>query len=346
MKVIGLMSGSSLDGLDVALCQFNKQPNGLLNWEILEAKTFDFPKWLATNLATAPRLNVVQLYDLDVAMAKFSAQCIKQLSLWQSADAIASHGHTVLHEPKKGYSLQICNAWILAAETQKTVIADFRNADIALGGQGAPLVPKADIDLFADYDACLNLGGIANATIKNEGNVEAFDICACNQWLNALSQNIGYKYDEDGKLSAKGILIQDVLTIYEQWGYINKPAPKSLSNQDCVDFFTKNIAPLSPKFKTEDLLYTTLVFIANCIKKELQSANKILLSGGGAFNKTLVKALKEELNIDLASKRLINFKEALAFAYLGYCKLSGLNSNIPSATGARKFCQLGNVYKI
>lgn len=346
MITLGLMSGSSLDGLDVALCQFSDKLNKKVEWQIIEAETFFFPTDVSKKLSKLANLTVQEIAELDVALAKFSANCIKKIPSWQSANAIGSHGHTVLHEPKKGFSYQITNPWTLAAETNKVVVSDFRNADIVLGGQGAPLVPKADIDLFPEYDAYLNLGGIANITKKHGSAVLAYDVCACNQWLNALCKLLGKDYDKDGSLSKLGKMQSEIISSLESWDFVKLNAPKSLSNIACEVFYKNTILPFTKKYTVEDVLKSCIVFIGNCIKKELKGANKILISGGGAYNNTLISGLNEELNIETQPSNIINFKEALAFAYLAHCKLNGQNANIPSATGAQNYCQLGAIFKI
>lgn len=343
--IIGVMSGSSLDGLDVAMCSFSES-EGNTQWEILAVKTFSFDDQLLKQLISVDKLDVESYLDLDVALAKFTAECIKQMPLWQNADAVSIHGHTIMHEPKKGYSSQITNPWILAAELKLPVVADFRNADIALGGQGAPLVPIADLDLFPEYTSYLNLGGIANVTVKTESGIEAFDVFACNQWLNALSQMLGKEYDADGNLSAKGEIIDEIVKCGLSWSFVQQKAPKSLSNQMCKVFFTENILPFCHKYSIEDVMRSCIRAMAIAIENAVgKSQGSMLVTGGGVYNNTLLGDLKSNLVVHIPTPEIIEFKEAVAFAYLGYCHQIGKTSNVPEATGACRKAVLGCLYK-
>jgi anhydro-N-acetylmuramic acid kinase len=343
MKIIGAMSGSSLDGLDLALCDFSHTEKQV-DWEVLSAKTFSFPNGMARKLANTDNLSVKDVEELAISLSAFTADCVRQMPNWESCEAVAIHGHTIQHEPVVGYSLQITNPWHLFKELGKTVVADFRNADIALGGQGAPLVPKADLDLFTGFDAFLNLGGIANATYFEDSEIYAYDLFACNQWLNSLSSMLGKKYDEDGCLSEKGIAIPEVVEACLAWEFCNEQAPKSLSNSACFDFFTEYVLPFTQKYNVEDVMKSCIVAMARAIGKPLGHCTKVLVSGGGAYNNTLMTELKEFINAEIPTEEIVEFKEAIAFAYLGYCRVKGISGNVPKATGASREALLGCLY--
>lgn len=342
--IIGVMSGSSLDGLDVAMCTFSEF-EGKVEWKILAVKTFGFDDDILNQLKSAEKLEVESYLDLDVALAKFTALCIQKLPNWQRADAVAIHGHTIMHEPQKGYSAQITNPWILAAELKLPVIADFRSADVALGGQGAPLVPIADLDLFPEYSAYLNLGGIANVTVKTSSGIKAFDVFACNQWLNSLSQMLGKEYDADGSLSVKGEIREDVVKCCLSWTFIEQKGPKSLSNQMCKVFFNQEIAPFFQKYSVQDVMRSCIRAMSISIEKAIGSTGgKILSTGGGVYNNTLINDLNANLDVHIPDNEIVEFKEAIAFAYLGFCHRIGKTSNVPEATGACRKAVLGCLY--
>lgn len=343
MKIIGAMSGSSLDGLDLAMCNFH-QKDGTMQWELLESKTFPFTEGIAKQLSQVPELSSKALEDLAIDLANFTAHSVTKLNGWDTCDAVAIHGHTILHEPEKGYSLQITNPWHLHKALRKTVVADFRNADIALGGQGAPLVPKADMDLFSGFDAFLNLGGIANATYFKNGEVLAYDLFACNQWINALSQQLGEPYDADGKLSGIGKPIDEIVGACMGWDFCSLPAPKSLSNASCQDFYKQKILPFLNHYSVSDVMRSCIVAMAKVIAASLKDCDRVLVTGGGAYNSTLMKELEQRIHLEIPNSDIVEFKEAIAFAYLGYCRINGLPGNVPNATGASREALLGCLY--
>jgi anhydro-N-acetylmuramic acid kinase len=343
MKIIGAMSGSSLDGLDLALCSFSHSGGEIL-WEVHVSKTFEFPLAIANVLSKANTLSVKETEKLGVVLAQFTAECVRKLPEWELCEAVAIHGHTIQHEPEEGYSLQITNPWQLHQLLGKTVVADFRNADIALGGQGAPLVPKADLDLFKGYDAFLNLGGIANATFFEDNLICAYDLFACNQWLNALSLQLGKAYDENGALSADGRVIPEIVNVCLSWNYCNLPAPKSLSNSACQEFFKQEILPFLSHYSVPDVMKSCIEAMAKVIGKSLKNAQKVLVTGGGAYNVTLIDKLREHFHVEIPNREIVEFKEAIAFAYLGFCRIKGMPGNVPEATGASREALLGCLY--
>ena len=343
-RAIGLMSGSSLDGLDIAHCHFWQEEHKW-QFEIMHVDCIAYDSSLAIQLRNADKTSGKELALLDIQLAEFWATHIQTFiqlhNLTDSIDFIASHGHTVFHEPNQGYSTQIGNANTLAAKTNLKVVADFRMADIAAGGQGAPLVPFGEKHLFAEYDVCINLGGIANITF-NDSNPIAYDVAVCNQVLNYLAQQVGKSYDRDGAIAAEGTVDEALLSTLNQVGFYNQQAPKSLSNQ----FVSKQILPIldASKLSTSSQLATYSVHIAQQLAKEIKNhpnditSINILLTGGGAYNQFIVRELAKALNtnIVLPNRAIIEYKEAAIMAFLGLMRTLDQPNCLASVTGAKQ----------
>ena len=207
-NVIGLMSGTSLDGLDVAYCRF-ELAEGKWDYKILCANTYGYSNDWRRRLSTLENATALEYARCNVDLGHYFGKCVCKFLTDNGLDAntvdfVSSHGHTVFHQPEIGLTTQIAYPNTIAAETGLPVVADFRTLDVALGGQGAPLVPIGDSLLFGDYDSCLNLGGIANISFRKEGRRVAFDISPCNMILNYLSGKMGEPYDEDGQMAKSG----------------------------------------------------------------------------------------------------------------------------------------------
>ncbi len=328
-KVLGLMSGTSLDGLDVALCEFGE------GYRILKAQTFCYPSDLQHRLEAAGQLSGLELMRLDRDWADFAANCIKEYD-FEGFELLASHGHTVFHKPHEGLTFQLGNGAVLAAKLGVPVVCDFRRTDVALQGQGAPLVPGAEIDLFSQFDACLNLGGIANITILN--TKQAFDICPCNLVLNYYAQKMGMKYDKDGNTARSGTINYSIIKQWSDWSYYQKTAPKSLGKEDLGIFFSQN--------DPQDMLATAVEHIAAQISLYLYG--KTLITGGGVYNHFLIDKIRQKAKnaqIVVPDRLLIEFKEALCFAYLGWLRYEDKNNVFSCFTGASKDSLCGAVYK-
>ncbi len=352
--IIGIMSGSSLDGLDMALCQFDES-EGFLKWEILESQTVSFPSSIHHALTSAPTLSGFELMKLDADFGKFIGTQIKTWSevLSVKADLIASHGHTVFHEPTHGFTTQIGSGAHIAFETGLDTITSFRDADIAAGGQGAPFAPVADKALFTDYDICLNLGGIANISMNTRGGQWiAWDIGPCNQALNHLALKLGQPYDKDGQMAGLGNELDEVIeTLLAMFPY-NEGKPKGLSNDEIqkswiqyLDTSTENV---------NDLLASVTEAIARMVMNHISPAidrpSKLLVTGGGAHNTELIrridgKAQDCEISLHLPSSLIIDFKECLLMAYLGYLTNHGKAYGIHKMTGARADSIGGAIHK-
>ncbi len=344
LNIIGLMSGSSMDGLDAALCQF-KFSNQSIHYKILQTKTFSYSPQIIRLLQTIRNTSALSLFEQDVLYSQWIG---KKLNQWISnnhlkANAIAFHGHTVFHYPEKGFSVQLGNAHQLAAITHLPVIHNFRNLDIALGGQGAPLVPIGDKLLFHQYDACLNIGGIANVFIQK--SQISYDICIANMALNFFAQQLNTSFDKNGNLARKGKINYSLLKELNNLSYFQLKPPKSLNRE----YFEEYYLPLLKKYKLSnpDYLSTLTEHIALKISQaiNLSDIQTVLITGGGALNKYLMERIKWHSNkkIIVPDKTLIKFKEALVFALLGYLRTYELPNTILSATGASQSASCGEI---
>ena len=340
---IGIMSGTSLDGIDFVYVKFDT--NNHANFKILETTTISYSTEWKVRLQNAISFSTNALEQLDVDYGKFvgekTTDFIHEFNI-DTIDFIASHGHTVMHQPEKGITLQVGNGQVISSITKQKVICDFRTQDVNLGGQGAPLVPIGDELLFAEYDYCLNLGGFANISF-NKGNERiAYDICPVNIVLNKYAQQLGFEYDNKGIIASNGMLLTRLEADLRSLDYYEKKSPKSLG----LEWVQKEIFPRldSSKRKPEDLLRTFSDHIVWAISKELPKGAKVLVTGGGAFNKYLIDKIKKNINIIMLSKELINFKEALIFAFLGFLRVNNQINCLKSVTGARKNHSSGVIF--
>jgi anhydro-N-acetylmuramic acid kinase len=344
-KVIGLMSGTSLDGVDIAYCVF--QHDSKWSFEINEAETIPYSNEWRDILSTLASKSALELVFTDREYGKYLGTLVKSFIKKHgiSADFVSSHGHTVFHQPLKGVTLQIGNGAVLAVESGRPVICDFRSTDIALQGQGAPLVPVGDHLLFADYAYCLNLGGIANISFVEKGNRIAFDICPANIVLNTLAEKEGHRYDPDGSLARGGHLDTDLLEALNKLGFYKLSPPKSLGREWIDEQFFPLLNPSSAS--TADKLRTCCEHFAIQIGKAIKAkSGKLYISGGGAFNKFLVEriAANAAVEVVLPETKIINYKEALIFAFLGVLRWRGEVNCFKSVTGATKDSCCGAIY--
>jgi anhydro-N-acetylmuramic acid kinase len=265
-------------------------------------------------------------------------------------DFVASHGHTIFHQPGNHISLQLGHGAYIAANAKLPVISDFRTLDIALGGQGAPLVPIGDELLFGEYDYCINLGGIANVSFSQNGSRLAFDICACNMLLNTLANSVGHSYDHNGELANAGKLQPELLQELNSPAYFAAPAPKSLGKEWVLEHSLKALD--ASDASTPDKLHTTCHHIAIQLKQALpllhEGQHRVLLTGGGAFNLFLVQLLQEYLGeqyrVEVPDPEVVSFKEALIFAFLGVLRWRGEHNCLSSVTGAAHDNSGGAIY--
>ncbi len=261
------MSGSSLDGIDLALCDFQIK-NNKLEWSILKSRTVPYTEQWKTKLKQLPKSSALELAQADYDLGRLLGLVAKDFLKDEKIDFIASHGHTIFHYPNKNMTYQLGNGAMIAATSDISTISDFRSTDIGLGGQGAPLASLLDRDLLSEYDGMINLGGISNLSV-NRKEIVAFDIGPCNQLLNYLAGKIGKEYDKDGKIASKGNVDKRLLEALLSDEYFDKEAPKSLDNGYVMNKFT----PILDKFMitVEDKLATCVEFISITISNELKS---------------------------------------------------------------------------
>jgi len=345
---IGLMSGTSTDGLDIVAIRFSASTDKY-SYEVLDSHFVAYANDFATNLKNAENLKGRELREFDIYFAKFLSNEVISFSknkTWK-ADFIASHGHTVFHDPEKGYTLQIGCGATIAVLTGLPCICDFRQGDVSLGGQGAPLVPIGDEKLFAHYDFCLNLGGFANVSYKSESKRIAFDICPLNVVMNKLSSELGYSYDAEGLIARDGKLIHSLYAELNALAYYHKASPKSLGMEWVHDNMDSIINEYKANNSIQDVLATYLEHAAFQIGKCLNKGNSITLAtGGGCKNKFLIERIlhHSQSGIDSKNAFLIDYKEALIFAFLGFLRINEVHSTIMDVTGAKNSHSAGAVY--
>jgi anhydro-N-acetylmuramic acid kinase len=349
--VIGLMSGTSGDGLDLALVKFTKSTSW--SYEILAAETAPFPTELEADLMRSHLLSAVELALLDVSFGKWMGDQVNTFKAKTKSkpDAICSHGHTVFHQPGKGLSLQIGNGWALHQQTGLKVINDFRMLDVQFGGQGAPLVPIGDQLLFPDQDFCINLGGIANISMSHQSRRIAFDTCPFNLLLNDQARKLGKNYDDQGKWASEGYCDEALLNMLNELPFYKNTAAKSLAREDLeLDFnpLIKN-SGLDPKSILATLVRHYAFQIGKVIRTYSNSQSpKVLLTGGGAYHTFFIQELTRELKGEIllypADSQLIEFKEALIFGFLGVLRSEGENNCLRSVTGASQDSSGGMIF--
>jgi anhydro-N-acetylmuramic acid kinase len=346
INIIGLMSGTSLDGLDIACVKFRYD----LQWTytVIALKTVCYDEKLRNSLKQAMFLSGIELVTLNVQLGKwFGQQC--EVFLFEkgiskkSISAIASHGHTVFHQPNAGITFQLGSGAEIAAQTGITTVCDFRTLDVALKGQGAPLVPIGDQLLFGDYRYCLNLGGIANISFEQDSERISFDCCLANIVSNYLVHEKGLSYDHGGQLASAGEVNEVLLQRMNECPYFLQSQPKSLG----IEFFNaifKSILDIS-NASVEDKLKTFAVHLAQQVGRVAQT-DTLLVTGGGAYNKTWIELIQQYSNAEVVvpDDDTINFKEAIIFAFLGVLRLEGQNNAMKSVTGALRDNSGGAIY--
>ncbi len=349
-NVIGVMSGTSLDGVDLAHIRFEWH-DGNWQFEIGACETVPYTSDWVIRLKEAVSWSRPQLHQLNIDYTDLLGSLIRDFierNEVSKLDAVCSHGHTILHNPAEGYTLQIGNRPEIAARTGQTVVCDFRVQDVALGGQGAPLVPIGDRLLFADYTYCLNLGGFSNVSFEEEGRRIAFDISPVNTVLNHYARMMGWDYDDRGRFAATGQVMPALLAALDALDFYTKPYPKSLG----FEFVKDTILPLLDQFPvdTNDLMATFIEHIARQVALALPvKEGRMLVTGGGAYNDFLIGRMQAhlpQLEIIIPDRKTLEFKEALIFALLGVLKLRGETNVLASVTGASHDHCSGVVYKV
>jgi anhydro-N-acetylmuramic acid kinase len=346
-RAIGLMSGSSLDGLDIVFAELHEN-GGKWTYEILAADCYPYTAEWSAKLSGATLLNALDYQLLHTEYGHYIGgqvnHFIEAHQLQYRVALIASHGHTTFHVPSKRMTAQLGDGASIAGETQLPVVSDLRSMDIALGGQGAPIVPIGEKLLLDGYDLFLNLGGIANISFKGDPYT-AFDICACNRVLNMFAKEKGKEYDDEGRIAATGKSNMALLEKLNALDYYTLPFPKSLANE----FGTQTVFPLikSTGCSPEDALHTYCEHIAIQIKKAIldtenaTAGRKLLVTGGGAFNTFLLELISkalEDLSIEMIvpDGKLVNYKEALIMSLIGVLRWREEVNVLSSVTGAKR----------
>jgi anhydro-N-acetylmuramic acid kinase len=345
-RAIGVMSGTSLDGLDICLAQFNYQKK----WEysIIDAQTVNYTSSFRDSLKKAMSVSAEELIKLDAFLGKWIGEQVSIFlkSRGTTADIIGSHGHTIFHNPALGYSTQIGHGAHIAAKTGIPCVCDFRMGDVARGGQGAPLVPIGDELLFPDYDFCLNIGGIANISYHESGNRVAYDICPANMAINQIVNSLGLDMDEGGNLGKSGSVNPKVLEELNSLEYYSAKGAKSLGRE----WFDATFSPILDKYglENEDALRTIYEHISERIAMAVSHKpnSSMLITGGGAKNTFLIDLLTSKCKSKLIvpSNQLIDYKEALIFAFLSVLYLKKTPSSLSSVTGASNDSLSGCLY--
>jgi len=363
-QIVGLMSGSSLDGLDVACVDFeitNEDP-GSLKWNLVVAETVPLALDWVQRLQELPNASALQFCKTHADLGHYFGILTKNFiqNNQLSPDYIASHGHTVFHYPKDGFTVQIGDGAAIAAETGIAVISDFRTKDVALGGQGAPLAPLADKYILPGNDFYVNLGGIANISCNIHGKFIAFDTSAANQVLNHLANTLGFSYDDKGKLAAKGQIDDLLLQKVNENAYYQQHYPKSLDN----GWVQKNVLPIyqQSELAINDQLATAVeqtaqqlaAAVKTIIENEafIQPSYKMVVTGGGVFNEYLIQRIKDQLlllNLDqveltVPDQDMIQYKEAILMALVGLFRVENLTNSMSTVTGASRDNINGAIY--
>ncbi len=347
-NVIGVMSGTSLDGIDLAHIHFSII-DSKWSFEIHEAETVPYDSNWVNTLKKAVDFSEAELKKLNADYTVLLANVIKtfiERHHLENLDAVCSHGHTILHQPQNGFTLQIGNLPEIAELIGQTVVCDFRVQDVELGGQGAPLVPIGDRILFSDYDYCLNLGGFSNVSFEQDGKRIAFDISPVNTVLNFYANKLGLDYDDKGRIARLGKLDFDLQDALDKLDYYQKPFPKSLG----FEFVKEIVLPLIEwhPIPTEDKMKTFIEHITFQMAVALpQKKGRLLATGGGAYNDYLIERMQSwlpDMEIIIPDKKTLEFKEALIFALLGVLKLRNEINVLSSVTGAKHDHSSGKVF--
>ena len=342
-SVIGIMSGTSCDGLDITYCDFWKKKN---NWfyKLKYCEDIEYEMGLKKKLIKCYKMSGLDLKKLDIELGNFITEKINEFIIKYriEPDLISTHGHTVFHDIEEKISHQIGNPFILYERIKIPVIFNFREIDVISGGQGAPLVPFGDIELFNEYDYCVNIGGILNITENNRDNLIAYDVCPANIILNYYSRKIGFDYDKDGKVSNTGNIDSNILNKLNKVRYYKNKGPKSLDIQKIEKLYF----PILKKYAPKNILRTFVDHIGYQLNKSIKkNKSKILLTGGGAFNKTLLKSIEKHNHHNhryiLPDKNLVIFKESIIFGFLGLMRFLNDKNIVRSVTGAKQSSSSG-----
>ncbi len=347
-NVIGVMSGTSLDGVDLAHINFEIK-KGKWSYQIFECDTFSYSNEMISKLKNGIHLSSIELSELNIEYTNLLGNIISEFiakNNISNLDAVCSHGHTILHQPQNGFTLQIGNLPEIAKITNQKVVCNFRVQDVLFGGQGAPLVPIGDEILFSEFDYCLNLGGFSNISFEENNERIAFDISPVNTVLNFYANTFGLEYDDKGKISESGNINIELFDELNKLEFYHKSYPKSLG----FEFVQEIILPILNNYPitVEDKMRTFTEHIAFQIGEILKTkTGKLLISGGGVYNEFLIERIKKYLpsiEVIIPDEKTIQYKEALIFALLGVLKLRNEINVLASVTGAKQNHSSGEVF--
>ncbi len=347
-RIVGVMSGTSLDGVDLAHLHFELE-NGKWRFELFECETVPYNLYWLEQLKNAVNFSEIELALLNKNYTQLLGKIIFDFiarNHLHHIDAVCSHGHTILHQPQNGFTLQIGNLPDIAEICKQKVVCDFRVQDVELGGQGAPLVPIGDRLLFSEFDYCLNLGGFSNISFEQDGNRIAFDISPVNTVLNCYANQLGFDYDDRGNLAKSGHLNAELFNALNQLDFYQKPFPKSLG----FEYVKEIVLPLMESFPitTIDKMNTFVEHVAVQVANALPTKEgRILITGGGAYNDFLIERMRHflpNMTIKIPDSKVLEFKEALIFGLLGVLKMRNEINTLRSVTGARIDHSSGKIY--
>ncbi|MEN8817287.1 MAG: anhydro-N-acetylmuramic acid kinase [Nonlabens sp.] len=343
-NVLGIMSGTSLDGIDIAHVTLVRKEQW--SFQIHVAQTIHYPNFIKEKLSNAIGFNDKEIIEFNNQYTSYLAETINTfINTYRIDDllAVCSHGHTIFHQPQDKFTLQIGNLPKLAKLIKQRVVCDFRIQDVQFNGQGAPLVPIGDRLLFGDYDYCLNLGGFANISYEHSFQRIAYDICPVNVVLNHYALKLGKEYDEGGAFAKAGTIHTTQLKQLNNLDFYSNKPPRSLG----MEWVNENIFHILEEIHNpKDALATFTEHVAIQIAEQLDSHKTLLVTGGGAFNTYLVDAIRNHSDVDIIvpDQLLVENKEALIFAFLGVLRLRNENNCLASVTGASKDHSSGFIY--
>jgi len=355
VTVLGLMSGTSLDGLDMACTRFTRDEQGTWHYTLVAVDQVPYSQDWEHKLRDAVHWPAVELLELDVAYGRWLGEQVNAFTKKHQVDMdlIASHGHTIHHQPERGLTVQVGHGRALADTCGKTVVCDFRTCDVLHGGQGAPLVPIGDELLFSNYEYCLNLGGFANVSYRRDGHRYAYDLGLANMVLNDLVRPLGQSFDHDGAMARQGKLISDLLAQLDALPYYQLAPPKSTG-------YEWYLASVKPSFELTDAsipdqLHTAVHHLSGVIARDINKLSgghpgTILVTGGGALNSFLMETLNaklaDHLSLAIPEADLIHYKEAIVFGLMGVLRLRSEPNCLASVTGAERSVSGGEVFEV
>jgi len=354
-KCIGLMSGSSLDGVDIVHCSFHYENDMLKAWSLDSSGFFELDAELKHRIRNYKSLDAQSLKSLDIDLGRFFGQCILEHAgdTLEDVDVIGVHGQTIYHLPEQQLTCQLGDGTTIQTIVRQPVVCDFRSRDLQAGGVGTPMAPLADDHLFPEYDVYLNLGGIANVSFKDESSQWiAFDVCPFNQYVNYWAAKMDQPFDEDGKLGAEGQVQEELIAKMSSYPYFKKQAPKSLDNNWIVEQFIPDAEKLGYSVQDSLASFYTFASVSICTaldKTLFNNGGKMLATGGGAYNSFFMEELRKRLGslgieLVIPEKRIIDYKEAMLIALAASFRLNGKPNFYSSVTGARESVCGGVLY--